>query len=71
MLSSGIEGYLVKVGQLDKIQRSVIIIGGLSLAFPNPVITGIGAGICLLALGIPMFIKHYKVRKQNILYKGG
>jgi TRAP transporter 4TM/12TM fusion protein len=58
LLTSGLEGYLLKVGILKPWERVLVIIGGFLFAFPEWTTTFIGLGMCVLAITLAL------VRKQ-------
>jgi len=45
ILSSGLEGYLIKFGRLTTIQRVILITGGFLIAFPQTIATLAGLGL--------------------------
>ncbi|WP_076004353.1 TRAP transporter permease [Dehalogenimonas formicexedens] len=57
LLSSGLAGYLVKVGQLNRISRFLLILGGFSLAFPQPAVFGAGLIISLVTIAVTILQK--------------
>jgi len=46
------EGHLVKVGRIDLWARPFLVIGGLLIAYPGWIYTGIGAALTLLVIVI-------------------
>ena len=63
LLASGLEGYLIKLGNLRMFQRIMLITGGLLIAFPEMITTLAGlvlsmTGIILTALGQRCNPKH-------------
>ncbi|NLE90053.1 MAG: TRAP transporter fused permease subunit, partial [Dehalococcoidales bacterium] len=42
LLSSGLEGYLTGIGVLSRIERVLLFAGGFIIAFPQPIVLGIG-----------------------------
>jgi TRAP-type uncharacterized transport system fused permease subunit len=60
LLSSGLEGYLVFSGPLNKLQRGLLIAGGFLFAFPQPVIFIIGLVICLTTVLVSLAHKSIK-----------
>jgi TRAP-type uncharacterized transport system fused permease subunit len=58
LLTSGLEGYLLKVGALRAWERVLFFIGGFLFAFPDWMLTGVGTGICAVAVGIALARKR-------------
>lgn len=50
LLSSGLEGYLTGIGVLGKIERALLFVGGFIIAFPQPIVLGIGIALCFIAI---------------------
>lgn len=50
LLSSGLEGYLIGIGSLNRIERAMLFTGGFIIAFPQPVVLGIGIIVCSVAV---------------------
>jgi len=50
LLSSGLEGYLIGIGSLNRIERVMLFTGGFIIAFPQPVVLGIGIIVCSVAV---------------------
>ncbi len=62
ILASGLEGYMVKVGILNKYIRAVMIISGLLIAFPEILCTIIGIA---LAAGTIILMKFFNIPKLS------
>ena len=60
LLSSGLAGYLVVVGSLNRISRVALVLGGFSLAFPQPAIFGAGLILSLLTIAVSILQKREK-----------
>ena len=60
LFTSGLEGYLIKVGILRWWERVPVIVGGLLLAFPEWITTGIGFGICAVSVALALL----RIRRQ-------
>ena len=58
LLSSGLAGYLVGVGNLDRLQRALLILGGFSLAFPQPLVFGAGLTLSAATIAVSIFRKR-------------
>jgi len=52
IIAGGMEGHLVKVGRIDLWARPFLVIGGLLVAYPGWIYTGIGAALTLLVIAI-------------------
>lgn len=50
LLSSGLEGYLVGVGMLNKYERILLFAGGFIIAFPQIWVLALGIILCLIAI---------------------
>ncbi|HEY91548.1 MAG TPA: TRAP transporter fused permease subunit [Dehalococcoidia bacterium] len=50
ILASGLEGYLIKLGRLTKIQRVIMIAGGFLIAFPQWIATLTGLVLSTIAI---------------------
>jgi TRAP-type uncharacterized transport system fused permease subunit len=58
ILSSALEGYLVKVGILSPAQRIILFIGGFMLAFPQTYIFCAGLCVCLATIAFSLYLKR-------------
>ncbi len=58
ILSSALEGYLTRVGILNKLQRIILFAGGFMLAFPQTYIFCAGLCICLLTIAASLYRKR-------------
>jgi TRAP transporter 4TM/12TM fusion protein len=58
ILSSALEGYLVKVGILSPAQRIILFIGGFMLAFPQTYIFCAGLCVCLTTIAVSLYLKR-------------
>jgi TRAP-type uncharacterized transport system fused permease subunit len=52
ILGGGLEGYLVKLGNMSWWARPLFVVGGFLIAFPNFITTFIGVGLTALAVAI-------------------
>jgi TRAP transporter 4TM/12TM fusion protein len=50
LLSSGLEGYLIGIGTLNRMERLLFFTGGFVVAFPQPLLLGAGILLCLVAM---------------------
>jgi TRAP-type uncharacterized transport system fused permease subunit len=57
LFTSGLEGYLIRVGILKPWERVPIVIGGFLLAFPEWITTGVGFAICAVSIAFALFRK--------------
>ncbi|QNT76696.1 TRAP transporter permease [Dehalogenimonas etheniformans] len=60
LLSSGLAGYLVGAGELKRVARLLLILGGFSLAFPQPAVFGAGVIISLATISITVLSNRAK-----------
>ncbi|MCL2150465.1 MAG: TRAP transporter large permease subunit, partial [Dehalococcoidia bacterium] len=56
LLSSALEGYLVRIGILSQWQRIALFIGGFMLAFPQTLIFSLGLAISTATIGASLLI---------------
>jgi TRAP-type uncharacterized transport system fused permease subunit len=56
-LTSGLEGYIIRLGKLTTFQRTMFILGGLLISFPQMITTLIGLVISILPVVIRMVRK--------------
>jgi len=52
-IAGGLEGYLLKMGELKLWMRPLLVIGGLAIAYPEWISTGIGAAVVIATLAVP------------------
>jgi TRAP transporter 4TM/12TM fusion protein len=57
ILSSALEGYLLRVGVLNKVQRVVLFAGGFMLAFPQVYVFGAGLCVCAATIAVSLRLK--------------
>ncbi len=50
ILASGLEGYLIKFGELSVVQRTMLVVGGFLVAFPQTITTLVGLGLSALCI---------------------
>jgi TRAP-type uncharacterized transport system fused permease subunit len=60
LLSSGLAGYLVGVGSLGRIARVLLVLGGFSLAFPQPAVFGAGLILNITTIAVSVLQKREK-----------
>jgi len=65
-VAAGLEGYLLKVGQLNMWQRITLFISGLLIGFPSWETTIVGTGLALFVLAITMIIKRKRWQKHQL-----
>jgi TRAP transporter 4TM/12TM fusion protein len=58
LLSSGLAGYLIGVGNLERIARVLLVLGGFSLAFPQPLVFGAGLVVSSLTIAVSLVRKR-------------
>jgi TRAP-type uncharacterized transport system fused permease subunit len=74
LLASGLEGYLVRVGTLNRIERGMLVAGGFLLAFPQWLATTSGLILCLAAVAANFtrkrfaFVTGKEARKADYTY---
>ncbi len=54
ILSSALEGYLLRIGVLSKPQRIILFVGGFMLAFPQAYVFGAGLCVCAVTIGLSL-----------------
>lgn len=54
LLSSALEGYLIRVGLLSRQQRVALFIGGFMLAFPQPLVLIVGLAISVITISLTL-----------------
>ncbi len=62
LLTSGLEGYLMKIGELRIGERVLFFIGGFLFAFPDWMLTGVGTVVCAVAVALAL------TRKRTLRY---
>jgi TRAP-type uncharacterized transport system fused permease subunit len=68
LLSSALEGYLVRVGLLSMRQRAALFAGGFMLAFPHPAVLVAGLALSVSVIGLSQANKKLKtVPIENII----
>ena len=67
LLSSGLAGYLIGVGNLGRLQRALFVLGGFSLAFPQPAVFGAGLVLCLATIAVSLLRKRDQLIVPEIL----
>lgn len=65
LFTSGLEGYLIRVGILKPWERVLVIIGGLLFAFPEWITTGVGFGMCAFAVALALARKRIRSVNQT------
>jgi TRAP-type uncharacterized transport system fused permease subunit len=60
LLSSGLEGYLIGIGNLTRIERLLLFAGGFIIAFPQPLLLAAGVLLCLTAIGSGLYRKRQR-----------
>ncbi len=66
LLASGLGGYLVRVGSLNKYERVLLVVGGFLLAFPEWMSTIAGLLICLLVITAAMTRKRLGPKTKEL-----
>ncbi|AKG53946.1 hypothetical protein DGWBC_1299 [Dehalogenimonas sp. WBC-2] len=62
LLSSGLAAYLIGIGSLNRWQRILLIFGGFSLAFPQPVVFGLGLFLSIATIAVSVNQNRQKSR---------
>lgn len=58
LLTSGLEGYLMRIGRLRVLERILFFIGGFLFAFPDWMLTGVGTAVCAVAVALALTRKR-------------
>ncbi len=66
LLSSALEGYLVKLGTLERWQRVALFAGGFMLAFPQPIVLSLGLALCAAVIGAAILRKRLGAPKAAL-----
>lgn len=64
-LASALEGYLVGIGLLNRLERALLFVGGFLIAFPQLTVLGAGIAMCAIAL-----ISSWRRKQLNKTYAG-
>ncbi|MCX8126003.1 MAG: TRAP transporter fused permease subunit, partial [Dehalococcoidia bacterium] len=67
LLASGIEGFLIKVGQLSMLERLLVAAGGFFIAFPETLTTIIGVSMALAGVAISLGRRWWARRVSSLV----